>query len=61
MNADTSRRIKSDDVPTIIANDSLNIGEPRRRTNRVHNQRKHTGKITWNDVYHPSFFLLFFI
>ncbi|UJR24559.1 hypothetical protein I4U23_005934 [Adineta vaga] len=49
INLDTSRRIKSDEISTIIANDSLNIGEPRRRTNRVHNQRKHTGKIIWND------------
>ncbi|CAF3870919.1 unnamed protein product [Adineta steineri] len=45
----SSRRLKLDDVPTVIANDSLTIGEPRRRTNRVHTQRKNTGKIIWND------------
>ncbi|CAF1285697.1 unnamed protein product [Adineta ricciae] len=46
-------------VPSITANDSLNLGlsasldsqqqQPRRRTNRVHNQRKNTGRIIWND------------
>ena len=44
---DVSRR---NEATTIVANDSLNIAEPRRRTNRVHNQRKNTGKIIWNDV-----------
>jgi len=47
-NVDISRRINSrvtltDDVPTITANDSLNLAEnqqQRRRTNRVNNQKK---------------------
>jgi hypothetical protein len=48
-------------VPSITANDSLILGvgasldsqqqqqQPRRRTNRVHTQRKNTGRIIWND------------
>ncbi len=42
----------ADEIPTIMANDSLNLpdAQQRRRTNRVHNQRKNTGKIIWNDV-----------
>jgi len=64
-----SRRIRSkftiptdsdkDPIPSITANDSLNLGltssldsqqqQTRRRTNRVHNQRKNTGRIIWND------------
>jgi hypothetical protein len=64
-----SRRVRSrftssdtdNTVPSITANDSLNLGvsasldsqqqqqQPRRRTNRVHNQRKNTGRIIWND------------
>jgi hypothetical protein len=63
INVDISRRINSrvtltDDVPTITANDSLNLAEnqqQRRRTNRVNNQRKNTGKIIWNDVCHFLF------
>lgn len=42
-----------DDIPTIVANDSLSLAgslQGRRRINRVHNQRRNTGKIIWNDV-----------
>jgi hypothetical protein len=58
MNPDTSRRLGSrftttEDAPTITANDSLNLADSqqqRRKPNRVHSQRKHTGRIIWNDV-----------
>lgn len=30
--------------------------QPRRRTNRVHNQRKNTGRIIWNDVIFDNLF-----
>ena len=50
---DESHRINTrvtltEDIPTITANGSLNLPESqqqRRRTNRVHNQRKNTGRI----------------
>ena len=56
-NEDETHRINTrvtlaDEIPTITANDSLNLPEnqqQRRRTNRVHNQRKNTGRIIWND------------
>jgi hypothetical protein len=57
INSDTTRRLgsrftPSEDVPTITANDSLSLldSQQKRKTNRVHNQRKNTGKIVWNDV-----------
>jgi hypothetical protein len=56
-NEDETHRINTrvtltDEIPIITANDSLNLPEnqqQRRKTNRVHNQRKNTGKIIWND------------
>lgn len=55
----TSNETEKDPIPSITANDSLNLGltssfdsqqqQTRRRTNRVHNQRKNTGRIIWND------------
>jgi len=50
---DKIRNETINDLPTIIANDSLNLSDPRRRTNRVSNQRK----MTWNNVF---IILLFF-
>ncbi|CAF0916324.1 unnamed protein product [Rotaria sordida] len=41
-----------DDLPTIVANDSLNLvnfQQARRKLSRVHNQRRNTGRIIWND------------
>ncbi|CAF0960385.1 unnamed protein product [Rotaria sordida] len=41
-----------DDLPTIVANDSLNLvnfQQVRRKLSRVHNQRRNTGRIIWND------------
>ncbi|CAF3464732.1 unnamed protein product [Rotaria socialis] len=57
MNIETSYPIKpelpsGDDLPTIVANDSLSLADSqqgRRRQNRVHNQRRNTGRIVWND------------
>ncbi|CAF4231700.1 unnamed protein product [Rotaria sp. Silwood2] len=57
MNTEVSYPIKSeftsgDDFPTIIANDSLNLidsQQVRRKTSRIHNQRRNTGRIIWND------------
>ncbi|CAF4532354.1 unnamed protein product [Rotaria sp. Silwood1] len=54
------KALRANKIPTITANDSLNLGnsshlqQPRRRTNRVHNQRKNIGRIIWNDVFHLS-------
>ncbi|CAF1234355.1 unnamed protein product [Rotaria sp. Silwood1] len=54
------KALRANNIPTITANDSLNLGnsshlqQPRRRTNRVHNQRKNIGRIIWNDVFHLS-------
>ncbi|CAF0900485.1 unnamed protein product [Rotaria sp. Silwood1] len=57
MNTEVSYSTKSeftsgDDIPTIIANDSLNLvgfQQIRRKPSRVHNQRRNTGRIIWND------------
>jgi hypothetical protein len=51
-NEDNNRITLTDDINIINANDSLNLPDnqqQRRKTNRVHNQRKNTGKIIWND------------
>ncbi|CAF0871659.1 unnamed protein product [Rotaria sordida] len=57
MNTKALYSIKSefasgDDLPTIVANDSLNLvnfQQVRRKLSRVHNQRRNTGRIIWND------------
>ncbi len=51
---DKIRNETINDLSRIIANDSLNLPDLRRRTNRVSNQRK----MTWNNVF---IILLFFI
>ena len=52
-----------DEIPTITANDSLNLvdSQQRRRINRVNNQRKNTGRIVWNNVILLSFSLSLYL
>lgn len=58
MNTETLYSIKpefiSGDVhSSIVANDSLNLFDSlqgRRKPTRIHNHRRNTGKIIWNDV-----------